>query len=199
MHWCCLSKIRAVVLTLLFFELPYPKKSLNPPLTPTSLNILSFPVLVFEKARSTGIILSYVTNVWLSSLRDSVECYVVTLGISKALIRRGTGIWVPLLRLSFLSLFSHIRIFLWSVHFCNWRWNNLSFPNQQRYSLRLCLISYCLSSFHQRYSYVNKLSNSLVSWWINSAAFLHFFQIGSPFLSYILSGRYYLFHKLRFG
>ena len=41
----------------------------------------------FRKARSTGDILSYLTNVWSSSLKDFGESYVVALDISKAFDR----------------------------------------------------------------------------------------------------------------
>ena len=52
-----------------------------------SNSLLSDHQYGFRKARSTGDILSYITNVWASSLRDFGESFVVGLDISKAFDR----------------------------------------------------------------------------------------------------------------
>ena len=52
-----------------------------------SNNLLSDHQYGFRKARSTGDLLSYLTHVWSSSLRNFGESFVVTLDISKAFDR----------------------------------------------------------------------------------------------------------------
>ena len=52
-----------------------------------SHSLLSDHEYGFHKARSTGDILSYITNVWASSLRDFGESFVVGFAISKAFDR----------------------------------------------------------------------------------------------------------------
>ena len=52
-----------------------------------SHNLLSDHQYGFRKARSTGDLLSYVTHVWASSLRDFGESFIVALDISKAFDR----------------------------------------------------------------------------------------------------------------
>ena len=52
-----------------------------------SHSLLSDHEYGFRKARSTGDILSYITNTWASSLRDFGESFVVGLDISKAFDR----------------------------------------------------------------------------------------------------------------
>merc|ERR1712002_1194798 len=52
-----------------------------------SNSLLSDHQYGFRKARSTGDLLSYLTHVWSSSLRDFGESYVVALDISKAFDR----------------------------------------------------------------------------------------------------------------